>query len=503
MEKKNWKPATLCVQAGWEPKNGESRVLPIYQSTTFKYDNTEEMADLFDLKKEGYFYTRLANPTNDAVARKIAALEGGVGAMLTSSGQAANFYALFNICEAGDHFVTSNEIYGGTYNLFGVTLKKLGIECTFISQEASEEEIDKAFRPNTKALFGETISNPGCKILDIEKFARIAHKHGVPLIVDNTFPTPINCRPFEWGADIVTHSTTKYMDGHATQVGGCVVDSGNFDWDAHADKFPGLCTPDESYHGLTYTKAFGKMAYMTKLVAQLMRDLGSIPAPQNAFLLNLGLETLHLRIKRHCENAQNFSKTLVTKWLKEYKFKNWTVHESSQTPVSEQERENRANEIASELCNHSKWLTHGRSIGIEELRELKLVITDYSKNPELNDAITRYFTLLQMSFETNIYKIYETPKSQIYRSINTSPPIENNPMQKLPNPLIVDFECGKCHGKLKMQINFNQRFPCVEGTIPFPRNNLVKCPFCGAESNVLGLRQQLEAQTKRKIVDEV
>ena len=243
MEKKNWKPATLCVQAGWEPKNGESRVLPIYQSTTFKYDNTEEMADLFDLKKEGYFYTRLANPTNDAVARKIAALEGGVGAMLTSSGQAANFYALFNICEAGDHFVTSNEIYGGTYNLFGVTLKKLGIECTFISQEASEEEIDKAFRPNTKALFGETISNPGCKILDIEKFARIAHKHGVPLIVDNTFPTPINCRPFEWGADIVTHSTTKYMDGHATQVGGCVVDSGNFDWDAHADKFPGLQVP--------------------------------------------------------------------------------------------------------------------------------------------------------------------------------------------------------------------------------------------------------------------
>ncbi len=310
MEKKNWKPATLCVQAGWEPKNGESRVLPIYQSTTFKYDNTEEMADLFDLKKEGYFYTRLANPTNDAVARKIAALEGGVGAMLTSSGQAANFYALFNICEAGDHFVTSNEIYGGTYNLFGVTLKKLGIECTFISQEASEEEIDKAFRPNTKALFGETISNPGCKILDIEKFARIAHKHGVPLIVDNTFPTPVNCRPFEWGADIVTHSTTKYMDGHATQVGGCVVDSGNFDWDAHADKFPGLTTPDESYHGLTYTKAFGKMGYITKLVAQLMRDLGSIPAPQNSFLLNIGLETLHLRMVRHCKNAQRVAEFL-------------------------------------------------------------------------------------------------------------------------------------------------------------------------------------------------
>ena len=305
-----FKPATLCVQAGWQPKNGESRVLPIIQSTTFKYDNTEEMADLFDLKKDGYFYTRLANPTNDAVASKIAALEGGVGAVLTSSGQAANFYAIFNICEAGDHIVTSNEIYGGTYNLFGVTLKKLGIDCTFISQEASEEEIDKAFRPNTKALFGETISNPGCQILDIEKFARIAHKHGVPLIVDNTFPTPINCRPFEWGADIVTHSTTKYMDGHATQVGGVVVDSGNFDWDAHSDKFPGLTTPDESYHGLTYTKKFGKMAYITKLVAQLMRDLGSIPAPQNSFLLNLGLETLHLRVPQHCRNAQRIAEFL-------------------------------------------------------------------------------------------------------------------------------------------------------------------------------------------------
>ncbi len=307
---KSLKPATLCVQAGWKPKNGDPRVLPIIQSTTFKYDNTEEMADLFDLKKEGYFYTRLQNPTNDAVASKIAALEGGVGAVLTSSGQAANFYALFNICEAGDHFVTSNEIYGGTYNLFGVTLKKLGIECTFVSQEASEEEIDRAFRPNTKALFGETISNPGCKILDIEKFARIAHKHGVPLIVDNTFPTPINCRPFEWGADIVTHSTTKYMDGHATQVGGCVVDSGNFDWDAHADKFPGLTTPDESYHGLTYTKRFGKLGYTTKLVAQLMRDLGSIPAPQNSFLLNLGLETLHLRMARHCANAKRVAEFL-------------------------------------------------------------------------------------------------------------------------------------------------------------------------------------------------
>jgi O-acetylhomoserine (thiol)-lyase len=307
---KSLKPATLCVQAGWKPKNGDPRVLPIIQSTTYKYDNTEEMADLFDLKKEGYFYTRLQNPTNDAVASKIAALEGGVGAVLTSSGQAANFYAVFNICEAGDHIVTSNEIYGGTYNLFGVTLKKLGIECTFVNPEASEEEISAAFRPNTKALFGETISNPGCKVLDIEKFARIAHKHGVPLIVDNTFPTPINCRPFEWGADIVTHSTTKYMDGHATQVGGCVVDSGNFDWDAHADKFPGLTTPDDSYHGLTYTKKFGKLGYVTKLVAQLMRDLGSIPAPMNSFLLNLGLETLHLRVPRHCENAQRVAEFL-------------------------------------------------------------------------------------------------------------------------------------------------------------------------------------------------
>lgn len=308
--KKNLKPSTLCVRGGWEPKNGEPVQPPIVQSTTFKYDNSEEMAMLFDLKKEGYFYTRLQNPTNDNVAKKIAALEGGVGAMLTSSGQAANFYAVFNICEAGDHIVTSNEIYGGTYNLFGVTMKKLGIECTFVNPESSEEEIQKAFRPNTKVLFGETISNPGCKVLDIEKFARIAHKNGVPLIIDNTFATPINCRPFEWGCDIVTHSTTKYMDGHATQVGGCVVDSGNFDWDAHADKFPGLTTPDESYHGLTYTKTFGKMAYMTKLTAQLMRDLGSIPSPQNAFLLNLGLETLALRVRQHCANAQKVAEFL-------------------------------------------------------------------------------------------------------------------------------------------------------------------------------------------------
>ena len=301
---------TLCVQAGWTPKKGEPRVLPIYQSTTFKYDTSEQMARLFDLEDSGYFYTRLQNPTNDAVASKIAALEGGVGAMLTSSGQAANFYAVFNICEAGDHFVCSSTIYGGTFNLFAVTMKKLGIECTFVDADAPEEEISKAFRPNTKCLFGETISNPSINVLDIEKFARIAHKHGVPLIVDNTFATPINCRPFEWGADIVTHSTTKYMDGHATCVGGAIVDSGNFDWDAHADKFPGLTQPDESYHGLTYTKAFGKMAYMTKATAQLMRDLGSIQSPENAFLLNLGLETLHLRVPRHCENAQK-----VAEWL--------------------------------------------------------------------------------------------------------------------------------------------------------------------------------------------
>jgi len=309
---KNFKPETLCVQAGWEPKKGEPRVLPIYQSTTFKYETSEQMARLFDLEENGYFYTRLQNPTNDAVAAKIAALEGGVGGILTSSGQAANFYAIFNICQAGDHFVCSSTIYGGTFNLFSVTLKKLGIECTFIDADAPEEEIDKAFQPNTKALFGETISNPGINVLDIEKFARIAHRHGVPLIVDNTFATPINCRPFEWGADIVTHSTTKYMDGHATSVGGAIVDSGNFDWEAHAEKFPGLTQPDASYHGLTYTKAFGKMAYMTKATAQLMRDLGSILSPMNAFLLNLGLETLHLRMPQHCRNAQKVAEWLET-----------------------------------------------------------------------------------------------------------------------------------------------------------------------------------------------
>lgn len=309
MEKKLSRES-LCVQGGWKPKKGEPRVLPIYQSTTFKYDNSEQMARLFDLEESGYFYTRLQNPTNDAVASKIAALEGGIAAMLTSSGQAANFYAIFNICQAGDHFISINTIYGGTYNLFGVTMKKLGIDCTFIEPDWSDEQIEAAFRPNTKCFFGETISNPGCQVFDIERFARLAHKHGVPLVVDNTFATPINCRPFEWGADIVTHSTTKYMDGHATAVGGAIVDSGNFDWNAHAEKFPGLCEPDESYHGLTYTKAFGKMAYIQKATAQLMRDLGSIQSPQNAFLLNLGLETLHLRMPKHCKNAQAVAEIL-------------------------------------------------------------------------------------------------------------------------------------------------------------------------------------------------
>ena len=307
---KKLSPATICVQGGWQPKNGEPRILPIFQSTTFKYDTTEQMARLFDLEESGYFYTRLQNPTNDAVASKIAALEGGVGAMLTSSGQAANFYAVFNICEAGDHFVSSSAIYGGTFNLFGVTLKKLGIECTFVDPDASEEELSKAFRPNTKLLFGETIANPGMNVLDIEKFARVAHAHGVPLVVDNTFATPVNCRPLEWGADIVTHSTTKYMDGHATSVGGVLVDGGKFDWDAHADKYPGLTTPDASYHGLTYTDRFGNAAYLTKATAQLMRDLGSIQSPFNAFLVNLGLETLHLRMQRHCENAQKVAEYL-------------------------------------------------------------------------------------------------------------------------------------------------------------------------------------------------
>lgn len=306
----NYKIETTCIQGGWKPKKGESRVLPIYQSTTFKYDSSEQMAKLFDLEEEGYFYTRLQNPTNDAVAQKICELEGGAAAMLTSSGQAANFYAVFNICGAGDHIVSAATIYGGTSNLFTVTMKKLGIDVTLVDPDAPVEELEKAFRPNTKALFAETISNPSLVVLDIEKFANLAHEHGVPLIVDNTFATPINCRPFEFGADIVTHSTTKYMDGHAMAVGGAIVDSGNFDWMAHAEKFPGLTTPDESYHGIVYAQRFGKKAYITKATAQLMRDLGSIPSPQNAFLLNIGLETLHLRMPRHCENAQKVAEYL-------------------------------------------------------------------------------------------------------------------------------------------------------------------------------------------------
>ena len=304
---------TICIQGGWQPKNGEPRVLPIYQSTTFKYETSEQMGRLFDLEENGYFYTRLANPTNDAVADKICQLEGGVAAMLTSSGQAANLFAVLNICGEGDHILCSSSLYGGTMNLFTVTLKRFGIDVTLVDQDESIEKLSESFHENTKAVFAESIANPALSVLDIEKFAQLAHSHGVPLIVDNTFATPINCRPFEWGADIVTHSTTKYMDGHALTVGGCIVDSGNFDWEAHGDKFPGLTTPDESYHGIIYTKKFGKLAYITKATAQLMRDLGSIQAPQNAFLLNIGLETLHLRVPRHCENALKVAEYLKSR----------------------------------------------------------------------------------------------------------------------------------------------------------------------------------------------
>lgn len=297
---------------GWQPKKGEPRVLPIYQSTTFKYDTSDQMGRLFDLEDSGYFYTRLQNPTNDAVAQKICDLEGGAAAMLTSSGQAANFYAVFNICEAGDHLICSSNVYGGTFNLFGVTMKKMGIDVTFVDPEITPEDLDKEFKPNTKCVFGESISNPSLVVLDFEKFSKAAHNHGVPLIVDNTFPTPINCRPFEYGADIVTHSTTKYMDGHAMAVGGAIVDSGNFDWQAHGDKFPGMTQPDDSYHGIVYSEKFGKAGYITKATAQVMRDLGSIPSPHNSFLLNVGLETLHLRMPKHCENAYK-----VAKWLSE------------------------------------------------------------------------------------------------------------------------------------------------------------------------------------------
>lgn len=300
---KDYSKETICIQSGWQPKKGEPRVLPIYQSTTFKYETSEQMGRLFDLEDSGYFYTRLQNPTNDYVAQKICELEGGVAAMLTSSGQAANYYAVFNICESGDHVIMSSCVYGGTFNLLTVTMKKMGIECTIVDPDADEETLNKAFKENTKCVLAETLANPALVVLDIEKFAKVAHSHGVPLIIDNTFPTPILCNPFKWGADIVTHSTTKYMDGHAMCVGGAIVDSGNFDWDKYADKFPGLTKPDESYHGVTYTERFGKAAYITKATVQLMRDLGSIQSPQNAFLLNVGLETLHLRVPRHSENA--------------------------------------------------------------------------------------------------------------------------------------------------------------------------------------------------------
>lgn len=306
----NYSIETKCIQSGWQPKNGEPRVLPIYQSTTYKYETSDEMGKLFDLEKEGYFYTRLQNPTNDMVAEKICELEGGVAAMLTSSGQAANYYAVFNICEAGDHVVLSSTVYGGTFNLLTVTMKKMGIECTIVDPDADEDILNRAFQENTKCVLAESIANPALVVLDFEKFVKIAHAHGVPLIVDNTFATPINCRPFEYGVDIVTHSTTKYMDGHAMSVGGAIVDSGNFDWAKYGNKFHGLTTPDESYHGITYTEKFGSKAYITKATVQLMRDLGSIPSPMNSFLLNVGLETLHLRVPRHCENALK-----VAEWL--------------------------------------------------------------------------------------------------------------------------------------------------------------------------------------------
>ncbi len=309
---KEYSIETKCIQSGWQPKNGEPRVLPIYQSTTYKYETSDEMGKLFDLEKEGYFYTRLQNPTNDMVAEKICALEGGVAAMLTSSGQAANYYAVFNICEAGDHVVLSSTVYGGTFNLLTVTMKKMGIECTIVDPDADEETLNKAFQENTKCVVAESIANPALVVLDFDKFVKVAHAHGVPLIVDNTFATPINCRPFEFGVDIITHSTTKYMDGHAMCVGGAIVDSGNFDWTKYGDKFHGLTTPDESYHGVTYTEKFGKKAYITKATVQLMRDLGSFPSPMNSFFLNIGLDTLHLRVPRHCENALK-----VAAWLEQ------------------------------------------------------------------------------------------------------------------------------------------------------------------------------------------
>ena len=357
---------TLCVQAGYNPGKGEPRQMPLIQSTTFKYETSDQMGKLFDLEEDGYFYTRLQNPTNDKVAARIAALEGGVGAMLTSSGQAANFFACFNICEAGDHMVTTNNIYGGTFNLFGTTFKKMGIDVTFVDQTASDEEIEAAFRPNTKLLFGETISNPGVQVLDIERMARIAHKHGVPLIIDNTFATPIHCRPIEWGADIVTHSTTKYMDGHGTTVGGVIVDSGNFDWDAYAEKYPGLCTPDQSYHGLTYTKKFGRAAFITKATTHLMRDLGSIQSPQNAFYLNLGLQTLHVRVKRHSESALK-----VATFLKNHPAVAW-IHYPDLPGDAENERAQKY--LPDGSCGVMAFaLKGGRAIDNKFMDSLKLV----------------------------------------------------------------------------------------------------------------------------------
>ncbi|WLD76965.1 O-acetylhomoserine aminocarboxypropyltransferase/cysteine synthase [Mogibacterium neglectum] len=330
----NYKTSTVCVQGGYEPKNGEPRVVPIVQSTTFKYESSEQMGNLFDLKESGYFYTRLSNPTNDAVANKICQLEGGVAAILTSSGQAANFYAMMNIASAGDHIISSSAIYGGTYNLIAHTMKQMGIESTFVEPDISPEELEKKFQPNTKLVFGETLSNPSLSVLDIEKFVNAAHKHGVPLIVDNTFPTPIFCKPFEWGVDIVTHSTTKYMNGTANSVGGAVVDSGNFDWTKHSDKFPGLTTPDETYHGTVYTESFGNAAYIVKMTTNLMRDLGSIPSPQNAFYLGIGLETLHLRMERHFQNALALAKHLENHpkvaWVSFSGLENDSQHELAQ-----------------------------------------------------------------------------------------------------------------------------------------------------------------------------
>ena len=362
----NYKKDTICIQSGWKPTKGEPRVLPIYQSTTFKYDTSDQMGRLFDLEDSGYFYTRLANPTNDAVAQKICELEGGAAAMLTSSGQAANFYAVMNICDSGDHIICSNSVYGGTFNLYGTTLKKMGVDCTFVDPDAPLEELQKAVQPNTKAVIAETIANPALVVLDIEKFAKLAHNNQMPLIVDNTFATPINCRPFEWGADIVTHSTTKYMDGHAMSVGGCIVDSGNFDWSAYPDKYPGLTTPDESYHGVIFTEKFGKGAYITKATTTLMRDLGSIQAPMNAFLLNVGLETLHLRVPRHCENA-----TKVAEFLNAHEKVAWVNYAGL--------KDNKYYELAQKYMPKgtcgviSFGLKGGRDVSVAMMDQLKLV----------------------------------------------------------------------------------------------------------------------------------